>query len=266
MSLIRNIFINSYGHVCGGRIVNDEASRLLSLKDPDSQKLGIALRKARSRNIPPEETLAFHAIEGLRHKYDHDFRRIQFADFGANAGPSGSKSHSQTVSRMVKSSKNAFWARLLFHIVREFHPESCLEMGCNLGISAAYQAKALFLNGSGRLVTLEGSPERVAIAEQGFRELHLNNIDVVTGHFSQTLLKTLNKVPPINYAFIDGHHDHLATLKYFHMISPHCQTSAVLVFDDINWSAGMHKAWQDIQRDDRIKTSCDLFVLGICVL
>jgi hypothetical protein len=41
---------------------------------------------------------------------------------------------------------------------------------------------------------------------------------------------------------------------------------AVLVFDDINWSAGMKRAWARIAADPRFAATVDLKKVGIAVV
>ena len=65
------------------------------------------------------------------------------------------------------------WGAFLLRLIRQLSPSSCLELGAGLGLSAAYQAAALELNGSGSLVTLEGAEAWAVVAEQGLDELGL---------------------------------------------------------------------------------------------
>jgi len=171
-----------------------------------------------------------------------------------------------TVSRACRASKGPYRALPLYFLVRQFSPVTCLELGTNLGISAAYQAAALIANqNDGRLITLEGSIYGLKIARDLHRQLGFDNIIHVQGLFTDTLPSTLENAPPIDYAFIDGHHQYEPTLNYFEMIAKHCSENAILVFDDIRWSAGMRKAWFQIRTDRRLSVVLDLFTFGICL-
>jgi predicted O-methyltransferase YrrM len=135
-----------------------------------------------------------------------------------------------------------------------------------MGISALYQAAALELNGpGGRLVTVEGSDSLVALARQGFRELGLSNATCVTGCFQQVIPRLLQDAGPIDFAFVDGHHEEQPTLRYFEWISAHLAPGALLVFDDISWSEGMQRAWRVLCRDSRLCLAVDTGILGLCV-
>ena len=77
----------------------------------------------------------------------------------------------RTLGDMTRSSTSPRWAYLLFRLIRELRPESVLEMGSCVGISACYQAAALELNGAGKLLTLEGAPVLAARTARSIEEL-----------------------------------------------------------------------------------------------
>ena len=78
----------------------------------------------------------------------------------------------------VTRSNSAEEALFLFRIVRFLRPFRCLELGTCLGISAAYIATALKLNGAGHLISIEGCPTLVHIAKQNLHHLCLGNTTV----------------------------------------------------------------------------------------
>lgn len=138
-------------------------------------------------------------------------------------------------------------AMLLFHLIRRWRPQSCLELGACLGISGAYQGAALALNGTGTLVTIEGSPARADRAARNLARLGLDNAQVVSGLFHEVLPPVLPEVAPIDFTFIDGHHDEQATIDYYDRIRPFLSPRSIVVFDDIRWSDGMKRAWSTLR-------------------
>jgi len=155
----------------------------------------------------------------------------------------------------------------MFKLIRELQPEMCLELGTCLGISASFQSTALQLNGHGRLTTLEASSSRVALARQNLDRLGVENVEIVQGWFTDTLPGVLESVPPIEFAFVDGHHDEHATQDYFHRIAPHTVPGrTIMVFDDIAWSDGMSRAWRAIANDPYVRVAVDLFKIGVCLI
>jgi predicted O-methyltransferase YrrM len=163
-------------------------------------------------------------------------------------------------------SKNRHSATFLHLLVREFKPSAALELGTNVGISSAYQAAALKLNGGGRLITLESSPYRLRLAKRLHEELELTDyVEYREGLFGETLGRALEESGPVDYAFIDGHHRYRPTLDYFEAICSRAKDGAIFVFDDIVWSSGMRRAWGEIKADRRVAVAADFGTMGVCV-
>jgi hypothetical protein len=72
-------------------------------------------------------------------------------------------------------------------------------------------------------------------------------------------LKELEQDSVPELVFIDGDHSYEATMKYFNYFSSRMK-KGFLVFDDINWSAGMRKAWKG--RPQNRTVTIDLFYMG----
>lgn len=252
-----------------------EARRLRSRNVQSSTRLGDALARARRNDFTPEETAWMSRIEALRQRINASTEAVTIPDFGAGDSTqtlSSDEMHkgrlkSRTVGEISRNaSKPVFWCRVLFSLIREFKPERCVELGCCCGVSASYQSAALTLNGAGKFVTLEGSPDLVELSRKHFAELGLKNVSVVPGRFDQTLPGVLRENTPLDYAFIDGHHDHDATLAYFEDIYAVSAAETCIVFDDVNWSDGMKKAWHTVKQDSRVVETADLGTIGIALI
>jgi predicted O-methyltransferase YrrM len=163
----------------------------------------------------------------------------------------------------VSKSKEA--ATLLHLLILAHEPTNCIELGTNLGISAAYQASALALTGRGRFTSLETSPRRLEVARRLTDSLGLSNIDFVRGSFEDRLAGVLSNCGAIDYAFIDGNHRFVPTLAYFDAIWGSSSEGALIVFDDIRWSREMTTAWRRIRRDARVRIAVDLWEVGVCI-
>jgi predicted O-methyltransferase YrrM len=238
--------------------------------------LGNTLEEALENNISDEEKVWIDKIELLRKKLESSTDKILLTDFGARKIPDSKVYDKEieegrivttTVGEKCRSSSELyFWVLILFKLIRKFKPTSCLELGTCMGISAAFQASALNLNGNGKIVTLEGAAPLASIAEKNFQLLDLKNVSVVEGRFQDTLHQVLNENSPVDFAFIDGHLDGIATINYFEQIISFCKDRAMLIIDNIFWSPSMKKAWQIIEGDERIKISLNLRQLGICII
>jgi predicted O-methyltransferase YrrM len=248
--------------------------RLLGHDDPKVKTIGAALDEAISNIIPPDEQKLLLDIEQRRSILLKSDQKIAAIDYGVDApGSTRTKEEMQrgvpstrTVSAICKASMSVFWLTIVFKLIRKLKPASCVELGACVGISAAYQAAALKMNGGGKLITLEGSPETANIARETLRNLNYSHTTVVTGPFHETLKGTLESVKPIDFFLNDGHHDHDAVIQYFEQSLPNLAPEAVIAFDDISWSPGMRKAWTEIEEDPRVAASIDLQRIGIVVM
>lgn len=245
-------------------------------RDPYLQLLAACAQGALKSALTAEERAWVERIERLRAQLDASTEKVTRVDFGAGLregvelrGP-GELERGVELSDEVRrisrsSSKSAFWALFLFKLVRGLRPLHCLEMGTALGLSGAYQAAALQLNGQGSLISLEGSEALAEIARRNWEQLGLTQARVVVGRFADTLDAALGPQPS-DYVFVDGHHDERATLDYFEQLLPRLASPACLVFDDIKWSSGMRRAWQAITQDARAKICVDFGPVGVVIV
>jgi predicted O-methyltransferase YrrM len=253
------------------------ADRLAAAGHPVAGAYADALRDLH-RPLTDDERATFAPIEALRRRLSSSDAVVEMADFGAGtrrggAGAGGAeiahRERATTVAEITRStSKPARWARFLFHVVHRTGATTAIELGTSMGISAAYQASALQRAAGGRLITIEGSPSSAALAEGHLRGLHLlpGTVTVRAGRFDEALPEVLAELPPVDYVFVDGHHDEHATQAYFAAVKPHLASGATLVFDDIRWSDGMLRAWEAIRADPDVAVALDCGGVGIvCV-
>jgi predicted O-methyltransferase YrrM len=262
------------GHLLRRHRAKAAAARLASHRSPRARAVGAALRETLTRTLTAAERGQLSRIEERRAALLRSRHEIAVIDYGAGTPDSTRTAEemeqgfpsSALVADVAKASKSPFWATLLFKLVRRLEPRSCVELGSCVGISAAYQAAALAMNGKGRLVSIEGSPEIARVASETLSLLQLRNASVVTGSFQTVLPEVLGSASPVDYFFNDGHHDHDAVLQYFHQALPSLAAEAVVVFDDISWSPGMRKAWTSIEEDERVEVAIDLRIMGVAVV
>ncbi len=241
---------------------------------PEIDRISSVLSDTIMHRLDDSEKEYVNRIESRRRKLQTDSQLLRIIDYGAGEANSLRSEEqmaagievNKTVSEISRSAKNYFWSVFLFKLLREIKPLVCLELGTNLGISAAYQAAALKLNKRGRMISIEGAESLADSARLLLNELSLDNISVVTGRFQDTLQHVLRENKPVDFVFVDGHHSERATIEYFQNIIPFLSPKALLVFDDISWSAGMVRAWNTIRRDERIRLAVKLNSIGLCVL
>lgn len=204
----------------------------------------------------------FNKIEARRAELKKDESEIEIIDYGAGKPDSArSKEEMQngvkTKTKIcdlakigVKESKAKDIYRILEKIIENKKTDliesnnapkiKILELGTCVGFSSAYFA--LFAP-SCEVITIEGDPQIAAIARKNHKILGVENqVRVECGRFDLVLLEIL-KNKKFDLAFIDGHHDKIATLSYFLQIEPHIAENGAILFDDISWSNGMKEAW-----------------------
>jgi len=222
--------------------------------------------------IDLEEKSWINKIEQIRNHFTGNQTQVTVVDFGAG-NPDSQRSDEEmtrgttsttTYGDICLGSKPALWALLLFKLIRKIQPETAIELGTCIGISAAYQSAAQQLNGKGQLVSIEGSEAIAELAKKNLESLGLTNVEILSGTFTKILPEIFAKTSTLDYVFIDGHHDEQATIAYFEMLLPFLSPEAILVFDDISWSSGMRKAWEKIRKHFAVSFSVDLKMLGIC--
>lgn len=248
------------------------ASRLLRLigrRDPTSRALARALRTTALGRIPEDERGWFAAIESHRRALVADQTDLP-AGFEVGQAPAPPwlarlNNGPTPISGLTQlCSVTSLWGLFQMRLVRELAPRSCLELGTALGMSAAYQGAALELNGAGRLITLDGARAWGAAAEQGLSALGLaGRAEVVIGPIDDTLAPVLERIAPVDYAFLDADHTEEATLRHFDMVLPHLSPGALVLLDDIHYSEGMWRAWMAIKQRNRVTLAIDLGRIGV---
>jgi predicted O-methyltransferase YrrM len=247
-----------------------QLTRMQELEDKAGASLAGAFDATLSYTVSEVEKRYISQIETLRSQMEESSQDVEIVDFGAGSGsnPKPGRVLHASLSRICRAaSRRPISGLLMMKLIQAFQPNTVIELGTSVGISAMYQAAGLEINNRGKIITLEGAPAVATIAEANLSQIGLSErAEVVVGRFKDTLPNVLERSRPIEFAFIDGHHDFAATLEYFEQIKPSLSTSAVLVFDDISWSSGMATAWKKIVADPRVGLVVDIFSMGLCIL
>lgn len=202
---------------------------------------------------PPGEPIA--SIEALRREALADPSELTVTDLGA--GSSHTPGKQRKIASLAKhSAKPIFWVTFLTRLLKHYHYNRVLELGTSLGFTSAYLAH------QAQVTTVEGCPSIAQRARMHFDrlglhpEVHVANID--------TWLPTIfPQLDPFDVIFLDANHQLESTLRYADILLAHLPAQGCLVLDDIHWSNGMEKAWNQIIRDPRVTVSIDVFGMGI---
>lgn len=202
---------------------------------------------------------AYDQVEDLRKQLLIDKTILSFEDFGARAN--ARKTYKRSIAGIAKNSaKPKKFGQLLFRMVKEYKPDTILELGTSLGLTTSYLSLA---KPDAKLVTMEGAAEVVDAASKNFKKLGAGNVIVKKGNFDNTLSAVLHGLPVVDFAFIDGNHRQQPTENYFNQLLPKTDKDSILVFDDIHWSREMELAWDTIKNHPSVRCSVDLFFIGI---
>jgi predicted O-methyltransferase YrrM len=211
-----------------------------------------------------ERYAVYAEVEGLRGRLLGDFSVVEVEDMGA-----GSVQGSARVRKVADIARGAAkppkFGQLLYRIARYYKPSVVVELGTSLGLSTAYLAAGKGGTGCG-VWTIEGAAAVAERAAGNLSGLGFGGVEVVTGNFDDVLEPLLARVGPVELAFVDGNHRCAPTLRYFNSLMEHAGRSAILIFDDIHWSAEMEEAWARVRADERVMVTIDLFVVGMVVI
>ncbi|MCC6599215.1 MAG: class I SAM-dependent methyltransferase [Crocinitomicaceae bacterium] len=200
-------------------------------------------------------------IELLRKEFVLSNEMIEVVDFGAGSRMSNDRHRSlSSIAKKVAGSKKQ--AHALASIAKFLQPKVIIELGTSLGFTTAYIAEAA---PSAKVWTMEGAPAIAALAEKNFRSLDIENIEVVTGAFSETLESVLEMAGMPDLVIMDGHHLYQPTVNYFGKISKRIKKNGVVILDDIHWSKQMEKAWDEVSLAPEVGFSIDFFDFGMLV-
>jgi predicted O-methyltransferase YrrM len=118
--------------------------------------------------------------------------------------------------------------RLLYALVRASRPDTVVEFGMSLGISAIHLASAVRDNGSGRVVTTELSAAKVAAAKKTFAEVGLDDVITVLQGDALTTLESLDG--SVDFVVLDGWKD--LYMPVLELLEPRLSPGTLVVADN----------------------------------
>jgi predicted O-methyltransferase YrrM len=208
---------------------------------------------------PSKNKILFKDIELLRKTLRQSREELTVVDLGA--GSVKGNASKRTVGSIAKNAaKSPKFGQLLYKMAVYYRMETILELGTSLGLTTRYLALANPVHG---VISIEGSPEIAEFARQLFIEESKDNIELIVGDFSKKLENALVKMKGRKMIFFDGNHQYQSTLDYFNQSLTYCGEDDIMIFDDIHWSEGMEKAWQEIKKNKEVSCTIDLFFVGV---
>lgn len=253
--------LNKHINILRTRVNNrQEENRLKAVKSQRLQSVYKAIIDARQSDFTSVDLTIFDECEKYRNKLLSSDETVSYEVFNS--------AKTSTVSQICKKAASSKkWCALIYSLVSSSGANNVFEVGTNLGVSGVYILNALKDNASSMFVSLEGLPKLCEISGNEFQRICNNRkFKIWQGLYQDTFDSALKSVSEIDCSFIDGNHQYGPTVDYFHKIQSKSTSNSLLIFDDINWSEGMQRAWREIRNDASVALTIDLYEIGIVIL
>jgi predicted O-methyltransferase YrrM len=183
-------------------------------------------------------------------------------DTSAAARPQHGQVLEFTLERVANTGKGRRWGTFLHLLSTAANAQNILELGACAGLSGCYLSATEHCQ---QFVTVEGAPALAEIAARSLKQAG-RHATVINALFDDALDRLLPPKQPLDLAFIDGHHEKIATLHYFERLTPHVRPGGIVLFDDISWSSDMRDCWNEVVTDRRLTDVVDCGVVGIGIM
>ncbi|MTI19876.1 class I SAM-dependent methyltransferase [Fulvivirga sp. RKSG066] len=200
----------------------------------------------------------YQSIEAIRDNLCRSTHTVNIKDYGAGSGiDNGSTRKVADIAKYGITKPK--YSRLLGELIKFTESQSILELGTSLGINSLYLSQ----HPNTHVITMEGAPGLVNLAETLFEAQNRNNIKVVEGNIDERLVEVLSASGSFDFVFFDANHTEKATLRYFEQCLANSKEDACFVFDDIHWSKEMEKVWAAIKNHYQVTLTVDVYQMGI---
>ena len=209
------------------------------------------------------KTEVFSAIVKNQNTLKNEHKSINYHPFGTQ---------NLTVSEIFnRAASPSFWGAFYRSLVVSSKAKTVLELGTNLGVGTEYFLNGLNFNENPKsnvMVTIEGVYDIADFTNTRLKQLiKTENYQPTLHNFKGSFeeMKDTVEALKVNFdiVFIDGDHTYSGTMKYWEIYKQTFSDNCILIFDDIYWTSGMRKAWNEIKSKPEVKLSIDLFKSGI---
>lgn len=205
-------------------------------------------------------TKSIKFIDKYRHFLENNLEIINLEEFGA-------KKKGFIIEKTVKihyknTSIDSKYGLILYNMVQFMNSKTIVELGTSLGVSTGYLSCS---NPLASVISMDAQSSTQQIVKDFFNTNNVSNTQFVLGRFEEVLDSILDKIEPIDFCFIDGNHTYEATTTNSLKIASKLSLNSVIVLDDIRWSKGMYKAWNELSKSDLFNYSIDLGRIGLLI-
>jgi len=208
------------------------------------------------KKIPPEVR---EIIFKLRKEMGNSEEIVKINDLGAGSVYNPC-CHRRLSDIALRSSVNNRYGKVLYNLARLYDGKDILELGTSIGVSTLFLALGA---PASKIISIEGSEVLAGIAADNFARYNVQNINLKTGEFTRNLQDLRKAGFKASLIFVDGDHRKEPLLRNFDILKKILKSGSVMIFDDINYSSDMNKAWHEIKKDSGVSVSIDIFQMGI---
>lgn len=164
-----------------------------------------------------------------------------------------------SLEQIARTGKNKKWGIVLNLLSRDSKAKYGVELGTCAGFSAMYLSMTNIME---KLITVEGSSELYQLAKSNLSEF--KNVKIENCLFDEAISERIGEFKGIlDLAYIDGHHEKVATLHYFDKLLPYMSDQCLVIFDDISWSQDMRDCWNELTQRKEFLHCFDLGAIGV---
>ena len=200
----------------------------------------------------------FERLSKVRGQLGRDSTVLDSGDFGAGSRRFSS-SHRKISDVLRYGTSTERQSQLLYRLATFLKVQTCIELGTSIGVNTLYLA---LQNPKGTVYSIEGSKALCEFASALAARQKVGNIHFLNQRFDLALPDLVSKVTGTTMVYIDGDHSYDATRQYFNSLLPLATGDNVFVLDDIYWSRGMTRAWNELRLHPSVSLSIDTFYSG----
>jgi len=142
-------------------------------------------------------------------------------------------------------------------LVQALQPNIIVEFGTAFGVSGMYFLAGIESNHKGQLLTFEPNDVWRNLAVRNLSRIS-DRFQSTAGTFEENIDKVLPQGQSIDLAFIDAIHTKEFVIPQLEIVMARSSDKAIIILDDINFSASMRECWETVSNDSRFLASAAL--------
>ncbi len=144
---------------------------------------------------------------------------------------------------------------LLCRMIDYLQCKKVLELGTSVGINTAYLSMPDSVE---QVVSVDANSDLIAIAKSVVAEGKSSKIQLINSDVDEYLDMQAGS---FDLVYLDADHTYEATMRYVQKLVSRASQNGIIVLDDIHWSVGMERAWEDLRLQHKL--TIERFNLGI---